>query len=243
MLIDAHCHLANLNVLRPVEPLLDDARGRGIGLWLSSALSKEEVAWQLSNTRFDLRFSAGIHPNFDECDLELTDIAELCARQSIWAVGEIGLDRNNPDLDWQLAMLTAQLDLAAEHRLPVVLHLIGYQQQAYEILRHYPLKYLIHSYAGSYEGFELLCRLNSFFTISERILRPDKVALLKGIVARGAYLFETDLTRYYTDLEEPNPLLRLMDLHRLTQELLGMGGDALLERQDASYTELTGVEA
>lgn len=240
MLIDAHCHLANLNVLRPVEPLLDEARGRGIGLWLSSALSKQEVAWHLSHLRPDLPFSAGIHPNFDECDLELTDIVELCMRQSIWAVGEIGLDRNNPDLDWQLAMLTAQLDLAAEHRMPVVLHLIGYQQQAYEILRQYPLKYLVHSYAGSYEGFELLCRLDSCFTVSERILRPDKLRLLKGIVARGAFLFETDLTRYYTDLKEPNPLLRLLDLFRLTQGLLGIGKEALLERQNCSYAEFVG---
>ncbi len=237
-LIDGHCHLGNLNGLMPVEPLLDEAYGRGIRLWLSSALHKSEVEWYLGHPRGDIRFSAGIHPNFEGCDLELSDIAGLCAAKRIWAVGEIGLDRNGTDLEWQKKILQEQLELAAQSNLPVVLHLIGYQQQAYEILKRYPLKYLAHSYSGSYEGFELLCRLDCAFTISERILRPDKLALLKGIVNRGEFLFETDITRYYVNEPEPNPLLRLLNVFALTQEVLGIGGEALLAKQDATFAAL-----
>ena len=148
-LTDGHCHLANLNELMPVKPLLDEASGRGIGLWLSSALHKSEIEWYLGHPRGDILFSAGIHPNFEGCDLELTDIAELCAAERIWAVGEIGLDRNGTDLEWQKITLIAQLELAVQYNLPVVLHLIGYQQQAFENLKRYPLKYLAHSYAGN----------------------------------------------------------------------------------------------
>lgn len=240
-LIDGHCHLANLNALLPVEPLLEEASQSGITGWLSSALHKSEVRWYRQRLNPQIKFSAGIHPNFDTCDLELEDIAKLCADKEIWAVGEIGLDRNNPDLEWQKRTLLAQLELAAQYNLPVVLHLIGFQQQAYEILRAFPLRYLVHSYAGSLDGYRLLCRLESVFTISERILRPDKLALLQEIVARGAFLFETDITQYYVLENEPNPLLRLLAVHNITAELTGLKRDRLLELQTTAYHELTGV--
>lgn len=239
-LTDAHCHLANLNEVMPLGPLLEDAKQRGITRFLSSALSKSEIAYHREHPRPEILVSAGIHPNFEDCDLELADISALCAEKKIWAVGEIGLDRGNPDLDWQKGILTAQLDLAAEYKLPVVLHIIGFQQQAYEILKEFPLRYLVHSYAGSLEGYRLLSRLDSFFTISERILRPDKLTLLREIVASGAYLFETDITRYYVKDNEPNPLLRLLDLFCLTAQILQMERAELERGQSASLGKLLG---
>ena len=238
-LIDGHCHLANLNVLMPVEPLLDEAREAGITGWLSSALTRDEARWYQEHPRPDLRFSAGIHPNYEDCDLDLDTIAGLAAKRQIWAVGEVGLDHGNSDFEWQSTMLREQLEIAAQHQLPVVLHLIGYQQQAYEILKQYPLKYLVHSYAGSVEGFRLLGRLDCAFTISVRLLKPDKLALLREIVAHGSYLFETDITRHYVHESEPNPLLRLLGCFRLAAELLGIERERLLEAQSATYRYLT----
>ncbi|MBW6513767.1 MAG: TatD family hydrolase [Candidatus Syntrophosphaera sp.] len=242
-LTDAHCHLANLNELMPLEPLLEEAKQKGIIRFLSSVLSKSEIAYHIQHPHPEILVSAGIHPNFEDCDLELADISALCEENQIWAVGEIGLDRGNPDLDWQKGVLAAQLDLAAEYKLPVVLHIIGFQQQAYEILKNYPLRYLVHSYAGSLEGYRLLARLDSFFTISERILRPDKLTLLREIVASGAYLFETDITRYYVKDNEPNPLLRLVGLFCLTAEVLKLEKAELERGQSASLAKLLGGRA
>ncbi|HPN41300.1 MAG TPA: TatD family hydrolase [Candidatus Cloacimonadota bacterium] len=238
MLIDAHCHLANLNDLMPLGPLLEDAARNRITSFLSSALRKQEVAFykELSDPR--VRFSAGFHPNFDECDLELEDIVKLCDHKDIWAVGEIGLDRNGPDLEFQKDMFQAQLEIALDYELPVVLHIVGHQQEAWELLKQYPLRYLVHGYAGSVEGYRLLAREDSRFTISARILRPDKLDLLNAMLADGRYLFETDITQYYVHEGEANPLLRLLEVLEQTAAISGVAKDVLIQTQEFNYQYL-----
>lgn len=90
-LVDGHCHLASLNQIMPVESLLKEANEAGITHFLFCFLSKEEIAFHRQYSLPGVLFSAGIHPHYSECDLELKDIEELCAEKCIWAVGEIGL--------------------------------------------------------------------------------------------------------------------------------------------------------
>ncbi len=238
MLIDAHCHLANLSEIMPLKPLLEEATDHGITAFLSSALRKQEVSvyQKLGDAR--LHFSAGIHPNFDECDLELEDIRKLCEDKQIWAVGEIGLDRNGPDLAYQIDIFQFQLEVANQFQLPAVLHIVGRQQEAWELLRQYPLRYLVHGYAGSVEGYRLLARADSRFTISDRILKPDKLELLNAMLKDGHYLFEKDITQYYVHEGEANPLLRLLDALDKTAALSGIVKEELIQVQELNYQYL-----
>ncbi len=229
--IDAHCHLANLAEMLPLEPMLSEAAEHGIEYYLSSVLRKSEAAWHVDNPNPKIAFSAGIHPNFDECDLDLDFITELCNRQQLWAIGEIGLDRNNSELAWQKDVLINQLDLAQHYNLPVVLHIVGLQSEAYAILKNYPLRYLVHGYAGSVEGYRELARLDSQFTISSRILKPDKAKLLQAMLDSGRYLFETDITQYYVLPGEKNPLLRLTEVINTCSILSGISVNQLTETQ------------
>jgi TatD DNase family protein len=230
-LIDAHCHLANLAELMPLEPLLKEASQRGIGYYLSSVLRKSEAEWHDENPNPRIIYSAGIHPNFDECDLDLDFLTALCEQKKLWAIGEIGLDRNNADIAWQKDVLIKQLELAQHYNLPVVLHIVGMQNEAYSILKNYPLRYLVHGYAGSVEGFHELARLKSLYTISSRILKPDKGKLLQAMLESGNYLFETDITQYYVKPGESNPLLRLLDVLSACSELGGISRNELIETQ------------
>jgi TatD DNase family protein len=232
--IDAHCHLANLAEILPLTPLLDEAEQQGIFRFVSSALRKGEVSWYKANPDPRILFSAGIHPNFELCDLDLKTINDLCAEKSIWAIGEIGLDNGNPELAWQRMMFKSQLDLAGDYRLPVVLHIVGHQSEAYQTLKQYPLKYLVHGYAGSEEGFRQLSRLDTAFTISERVLAPDKLELLTAMLKHKRILFETDITQYYVHKGESNPLLRLLSVVAKCSELSGLSVDNLLAMQNAS---------
>jgi len=238
-LVDGHCHLASLNQIIPVESLLKEANEAGITHFLSSALSKEEIAFYRQYPLPGVLFSAGIHPHYAECDLELKDIEEVCAEKCIWAVGEIGLDRYGKDIERQKQLLSQQLELAKQYQLPLVLHIVGYQQQAYELLKLYPLVYLVHGYAGSLEGYRILSRLNSYFTISERILRPDKYNLLQEMVKDKRYLLETDITRNYVLRGEHNPLLRLLNVFEQIPNLCKVNADEVLSTQWDNFMALT----
>jgi len=234
-LIDAHCHLANLNQLMPVKPLLEEAKKQGIFFWLSSVLTQSEIAWHQNNPDNRIAYSAGIHPCYDECDLELEDIEILCQKKRIWAIGEIGLDRNNPNYECQVELFIAQLELAKQYNLPVVLHLVGHTTEAYKILKQYNLQYLVHGYAGSLQGFKELLRLKSFFTISERLLKWDKKELLRAMIDSKSYLFETDITRDYVQEEETNPLLRLNTLISSVAEFAEIPRGKLIEQQQKNF--------
>ncbi len=240
MLIDAHCHLANLSRNYQLSLLLDEAQLYGIDAYLSNALSKKEIEIYRSLDDLRVKFSAGVHPHYDECDLELEDIAFLCEQKLIWAVGEIGLDRKGPELIKQQSSFEAQLKLAVDFRLPAVLHIVGYQSQAWQLIQKYPLKYLVHGYAGSIEGFELLKRGNCWFTISSRLLKPDKARLLQEILQSGRYLFETDITYHYAQKTELNPLLRLVDLLTKVETISGINMAELLKVQEDNYHLLLG---
>lgn len=244
-LCDAHCHLANLAEIMPLQSLLEEAHENGITHFLSSALSKSDLNYYprlLEASRVKLMYSAGIHPFFDACDLDFDDLQELCEARMIWAIGEIGLDRANPEYAVMKDIFIRQLDLALTHRLPVVLHIVGYQQEAFEIMRTYPLRFLIHGYAGSVDAFRNFARLDSYFTISERILKDDKRELLREILKSRRFLFETDITQYYVKENEANPLLRLKTLITKVAELYHIDPDILIRIQAANYQLVTGHE-
>jgi len=237
-IIDAHCHLANLAETFDLPPLLDEAEAKGITRFVSAVLRKSEIAWHLQHPDPRILFSAGIHPNFDACDLNINDIKELCEAKSIWAIGEIGLDNGNPEIAVQRKELIQQLDLAADYRLPVVLHIVGHHEEAYKTLKQYPLPYLVHGYAGSTEGFTQLKRLNALFTISSRILKDDKKNLLTAMLNHQRFLFETDITQYYVHPDEQNPLLRLLDVVQQCSALSGISVDNLVAMQSLNARKL-----
>jgi len=219
----------------PVKPLLEEAEKQGISFWLSSVLSQTEITWHQNNPDNRIAYSAGIHPCYDECDLEIEDIETLCQKQKIWAIGEIGLDRNNPNFEGQLKLFFAQLELAKQYNLPVVLHLVGHTTEAYKILKQYNLQYLIHGYAGSLQGFQELIRLNSLFTISGRLLKQDKRELLLAMIDNKRYFFETDITREYVKAGEGNPLLRLSSLVSSVAALSGIQIEQLTAQQQRNF--------
>lgn len=240
---DAHCHLANLAEIMSLPALLDEAAELGITHFLSSALRKSELSYYkelTEETGNKVLYSAGIHPFFEACDLEYADLEELCQRNLIWAIGEIGLDRGNPEYAVMEDIFVRQLDLAMDYRLPVVLHIVGHQQQAFDILRSYPIKYLIHGYAGSLQAFQTFTRLDSYFTISERILKEDKRDLLKAMLKSRRFLFESDITQYYVKEGEANPLLRVKAVLDEVAEIYNIDPSILISIQAANYQALTG---
>ena len=129
MLIDTHCHLdaAEFDVDRAA--VADAARRAGVDLIVVPAVERANFGAVASVCRefSGCRAAYGVHPMYvdrarDE-DLEALD--ETVRREHPLAIGEIGLDHfvEPRDEARQDFFFSAQLRLARDHELPVLLHI------------------------------------------------------------------------------------------------------------------------
>jgi len=128
VIIDTHCHL-NFNLFDDdLAEVVSRARLAGVGRIVVPAtdIQTSLEAIELSQQIPEVYAAVGIHPN-DSTDFSLRDIDrlhDLAKNPKVVAVGEIGLDRFHDDVDLprQIIAFEAQLELAKELKLPVLVH-------------------------------------------------------------------------------------------------------------------------
>lgn len=127
-MIDTHCHLDAAEFDADRAAVHAQAKALGVGRLIVPAVcvasfpkTKAVVAQYAGCVA-----AYGIHPSYvmQAGDDDLAQVAVWLAAERPVAVGEIGLDHYVPDLDpaRQLAFFTAQLKLARQFELPVLLH-------------------------------------------------------------------------------------------------------------------------
>lgn len=100
--------------------------------------------------------AVGVHPG-DLLDAPadwLQQVEALLARPKVVAVGEIGLDyywKENASREAQHEAFAAQMELAAAHNLPVVIHDREAHGDTMELLRRYRPRGVLHCFSGSVE--------------------------------------------------------------------------------------------
>jgi len=136
MLIDTHAHLASRQFSDDLPDVIQRATEVGVTRIISIGTDLEDSRRNLEIAdQFDTVFATvGVHPTSIH---EITDdnwleqIREWTKHSKVVAIGEIGLDYFHPPKDdsstsvWrdqQEQFFRAQLDLAAELQLPVVIH-------------------------------------------------------------------------------------------------------------------------
>ena len=110
--------------------------------------------------------AVGVHPeNLDNLESDwLEQIRFLAKSGKVRAIGEIGLDYHYEGYDaaMQKEVFTAQLRLAAELDLPVILHVRDAMGDMMEILHEYRPKGVLHCYSGSKETAKEALRLGLY---------------------------------------------------------------------------------
>ena len=166
-IFDTHAHYDADQFASDREAVLTALPAAGVGLVVDPgcdvASSREAVALA---ERFDHVYAAvGIHPeDCDGCtDADFDVIGELCRREKVVAVGEIGLDyywKENPPRDFQEQVFRRQIELALELDLPVIIHDREAHGDSLRIVLDYPgLRGVFHCFSGSPEmAQELLKR-------------------------------------------------------------------------------------
>ena len=159
MLFDTHAHMDDRAFGEDREVLLARLPEQGIGLLMnpgcSLASSRDAVALA---ARYDYIYAAvGSHPDAaDEVTPAVLDeYRMLCKRNpKVRAIGEIGLDYHYEDVPRQRQQeaFRAQMGLAAELTLPVIVHEREAHEDGMRIVEEFPsVKGVFHCYSGSAE--------------------------------------------------------------------------------------------
>lgn len=169
MLIDSHCHLTDGRFDADRGQVLAAAAASGVTGVVSIASDADDAsavaslvrAHQADATGLHLWGSAGIHPHEAEAaaDGDLERVRELAASESgIVAIGETGLDffYDHSPRAVQLRLFEAQLELAAELDLPVVVHSRSADEESVAVLRNLPpgVSGVLHCFTGSRDLLE-----------------------------------------------------------------------------------------
>ena len=159
MLFDTHAHMDDRAFDADRKALLQSLPESGIGLLMNPGCSLESSrnADRLSREYAYIYAAVGSHPDAaDEVnDDVLEEYRKLCKlNPKIKAIGEIGLDYHYEDIprDLQKKAFIAQMELARELNLPVIVHERDAHEDGMAIVREFSdVKGVFHCYSGSAE--------------------------------------------------------------------------------------------
>ena len=159
MLFDTHAHMDDRAFDADRRQLLEDLPHRGIALLMNPgcSLASSRNTDRLSR-EFDYVYAAvGSHPDAaDEVNEEVLEEYRVLCKQNpkIRAIGEIGLDYHYEDIPRALQQkaFRAQMALAAELGLPVIVHERDAHADGMAIVEEFPcVRGVFHCYSGSLE--------------------------------------------------------------------------------------------
>ncbi len=201
MLIDTHAHLQDKVYSQDQAAVMTRAKNAGVELIIVVSYD-ESSSWQAVSlaAQHDCIFAVvGVHPH-DACNFTPATaqvIKQLTAEKKVVAIGEIGLDyyRNLSPKDVQRQAFIAQLDLARELGLPVVVHSREATNEVIDILRKYTgLTGVIHCFSGNRSEAEELVGLGYLIGITGVVTFPRSLVLQDAVkyLPADKLLLETD---------------------------------------------------
>jgi TatD DNase family protein len=162
-LVDTHTHLDFPDFDADRMPLLDAAQAAGVQrvVVLGVHRANWERVWQLAENDPRLYAALGLHPVFldEHTQAHLDDLrtwlARLAGNSRLCALGEFGLDYylKHLDRERQQWLFEAQLQMAVDFNLPVLLHVRHSHAAVIATLKRFKLhrRGVIHAFAGSWE--------------------------------------------------------------------------------------------
>lgn len=145
-MIDSHCHLAGEEFSGDLSAVVDRAQAAGVtaALCILSAgdLAERERATRVRDAWSAVRFAAGVHPHqagdfagrvAEACDT----VRRAASEHQACAIGEIGLDYHYDfsPRDVQREIFRAQVEVALDLGLPVIIHTREATDDTFQILR------------------------------------------------------------------------------------------------------------
>jgi len=249
MFTDTHCHISEEEFFEDRDQALTRAHDAGIKRMITVGGSPEmnQRVVELSESRDDVFSTVGLDP-FGVKGKSPRDTAELkgpLKASRVVALGEIGLDQHHryTSLDHQRDMFRAQLALAAEVKLPVVIH----SRLAPEAtLEDYGASArpggVWHSFTGSREDLFRALDLGLFISLSGIVTfgNAEDLRTVAPLIPRDRLVLETDAP-YLAPVPhrgKRNEPAFLIDTARLVASLRKVSLDELSQTCEANTATL-----
>ncbi len=200
-LIDSHCHIDDDRLDGIRDEVIAEARTIGVARIVvpATTANRWEKVKELCCAHDGLHAAYGLHPMFIEQHqvAHLRELDEWLERESAVAVGECGLDFFNSRIDekWQKQLFQEQLQLADNHRLPVIVHVRKAMDEVISLLRKQARHGgVVHSFSGSEQQARQLYELGFKLGIAATVgfERARKLRAVVAAMPLDALLLESD---------------------------------------------------
>lgn len=201
MYFDTHAHYDDPDFDEDREELLSSMPENGVELILNPGSDgpSSQAAVNFSNRYAHVYAAVGWHPHeaklFDESSPDL--LRGWAGEPKVMAIGEIGLDYHYDfsPREVQRRVFTQQMELAAELKLPVIVHDREAHADCMEIIRRFPnVQGVFHCYSGSPEMARDILELGWYLSFTGAITFKNARKALETIELMPAerIMIETD---------------------------------------------------
>lgn len=211
-LFDTHTHFDVPDFDQDREALAYQAKAVGVNALVLIGFVQERFA-DLIDTHHYLNqlihvpksyLAPGLHPFYIEqhCEQHLTQLENILKHEDCVAIGEIGLDtflkqHKQPEaLQKQKDFFSAQLEMAQQLHLPVLLHIRKSHADVLHILKHHNFKQggIAHAFSGGIEEAKVLIKMGFKLGVTGQITNPNAKKLHTVVQTVGAehLVLETD---------------------------------------------------
>jgi TatD DNase family protein len=204
-LVDTHCHLDFESFDDDRDSVIGRAAEAGVEAIVIPALDLDNAraVLALARSRTGLYAAVGVHPNSTAGwhEAMLDELSALASEAGVVAIGEIGLDYHwdrSPAATQQRA-LRAQLLLAAELDLPVIIHNREATEDVLRLLAESPLAGraragVLHSFSADRAAAERALALGFYIGVTGPVTykKADELREIAAAVPLDRLLVETD---------------------------------------------------
>ncbi|MCR5457918.1 MAG: TatD family hydrolase [Clostridiales bacterium] len=201
LLFDTHAHYTDSKFEDPVSLLKQ--------LFETDVCGVMCCGWDVNSSKDSLNLakqfpgmfsSAGIHPenctDLEDMNAALDEVKKLCSDDKVKALGEIGLDYYwDIPKKKQLEYFDAQLCLAEELDIPVIIHDRDAHGDVFDLIRsHKKVRGVMHGYSGSAESARQYANMGFYISFPGTITFKNAARLpeVVGVVPLDRIVVETD---------------------------------------------------
>jgi len=178
MFIDSHCHLTSPKY-KDAEKVVEGAKGAGVVklITVGTSVADSKASLAVAEKFANVYSTAGIYPhedknsNIGDVKIALQSIAGLSKK--VVGIGECGIDitnrKNQRPIGDQINLFQAQIELALETGLPLIIHNRNGDEHILSLLdknRSKGLKGVVHCFTGSWDFAQKILAFGFYISFS-----------------------------------------------------------------------------